>query len=44
MRYAIAAVGLMVALAFGPAAFAGNGWANASNANGYYHTSNDSGG
>jgi hypothetical protein len=44
MRYAIAAVGLMIALAaFGQAAVAGSGWGDASNGNGYYHESNDGG-
>lgn len=44
MRYAIAAIGLMVALAFGQAAVAaGNGWGNAANGHGYYHESNDGG-
>jgi hypothetical protein len=42
MRYTIAAVGLMIALAFGPAAFAGKDWGDAANGNGYYHVSNDS--
>ena len=41
MRYFIAAVGLAFALAFGPAAIAGNGgWDNSSNGYGYYHQSN----
>jgi hypothetical protein len=39
MRYTIAAVGLMIALAFGPAAFAGKDWGDAANGNGYYHVS-----
>ena len=41
MRYLIAALGLALTLAFGPAAVAAdNGWGNASNGNGYYHQSN----
>jgi hypothetical protein len=40
MRYFIAAVGLAFALVIGPTAFAANGWGNASNGYGYYHTSN----
>jgi hypothetical protein len=43
MRYAIAAVGLMVALAFVQAAVAGTGWGTAANGNGYYHESNNGG-
>ena len=42
MRYFIAAVGLVFALAFGQAAMAaGNGWGTASNGYGYYHESNN---
>jgi hypothetical protein len=41
MRYFIAAIGLLVSLALGPAAVAGgNGWGNASNGSGYHHQSN----
>jgi hypothetical protein len=43
MRYAIAAVSLIIALAVSPAAFAGKGWGSAANGNGYYHMSNDGG-
>jgi hypothetical protein len=41
MRYVVAAFGLLLTLAFGPAAVAAdNGWGNASNGNGHYHQSN----
>jgi hypothetical protein len=41
MRYFIVAMGLVLSLAFGPAALAAdNGWGNSSNGNGFYHESN----
>jgi hypothetical protein len=42
MRYSIVAVALAIALAFGPAALAADGWGNAHNGYGYYHQSNGS--
>jgi glucan-binding YG repeat protein len=40
MRYSIAAAALALGMAFGPAAFAGNGWGTQDNGYGYYHESN----
>lgn len=39
MRYFIA-IALAITLALGSAAFAADGWGNASNGNSYYHESN----
>ena len=40
MRYSIAAAALAFGMAFGPAAFAENGWGTQDNGYGYYHESN----
>jgi hypothetical protein len=41
MRYFIAAIGLAIALGFGQAAVAADGWGNAENGYGYYHQANN---
>lgn len=42
MRFSVAAVALVLALAFGSTAFAAdNGWGNAQNGYGYYHEANN---
>jgi hypothetical protein len=42
MRYSIAAAALALGMAFGPAAFAGNGWGTQNTGYGFYHESNGS--